>query len=101
MIAEEPSLARASELTLPLPWEPLDYAQGARYAPQWGDAANSYRSLLLMSLPGKESGIRQKVYLPVHRTQRYTGSLYLKHLSGPAEVEVSLRERNHSDHLLV
>src|SRR5215470_13057084 len=62
MIADEPPLARASELSLPLPWEPLDYVHGARYAPQWGDAANSYRSLLLMSLPGKESGIRQKVY---------------------------------------
>ena len=97
MLAEEPSLVRASELALPLPWEPLDYAQGARYAPRWGDAANSYRSLLLMALPEKQSGVRQKVYLPVHRILRYKGSIYLKLLSGPAEVEVSLRERNRTD----
>ena len=100
MIAEEPSLARSSELALPLPWEPLDYAQGARYAPQWGDAANSYRSLLLMSLPGKQSGVRQKVYLPVHRTLHYTGSVYLEHISGPEEVEISLRERNCADRVI-
>jgi alpha-L-arabinofuranosidase len=100
MIAEEPPLARASELSLPLPWEPLDYAQGARYAPQWGDAANSHRSLLLMALPQKQTGIRQRVYLPVHRVLRYTGSVYLKYVSGPEEVEVSLRERNRSDGVL-
>jgi alpha-N-arabinofuranosidase len=100
MIAEEPALARASELSLPLPWEPLDYSQGARYAPQWGDAANSHRSLLLMTLPGKQSGVRQKVYLPVHRELRYRGSVFVKHLGGPPEVEVSLRERNHGDQIL-
>jgi len=100
MIAEEPQLARASELSLPLPWEPLEYGQGARYAPQWNDAANSYRSLLLMALPGSQTGVRQKVYLPVHRTLHYTGSVYLKHLSGPREVEISLRERNFADKIL-
>ena len=100
MIAEEPALARASELSLPLPWEPLDYSQGARYAPRWGDAANSHRSLLLMSLPGKQSGVRQKVYLPIHRVLRYAGSVFVKHLAGPPEVEVSLRERNHADQVL-
>ncbi len=100
MIAEEPLLARASELSLPLPWEPLDYAQGARFAPQWNTAANSFRSLLLMSLPGKQSGVRQKVYLPVHRVLRYRGSVYLMHLAGPPEVEVSLRERNRPDRVL-
>ena len=100
MLSEEPSLARSSELSLPLPWEPLDYAQGARYGPQWGDAANSYRSLLLMGLPGKQVGVRQRVYLPVHRTLHYTGSVYLKHISGPEEVEVSLRERNRADQVI-
>ncbi len=60
MIKEEPALARSSALGLPLPWEPLDYAQGARYEPRWNDAANSFRSLLIMALPGKETGIRQK-----------------------------------------
>ena len=61
MIKEEPALARASALGLPLPWEPLDYAQGARYEPRWNDAANSFRSLLIMALPGKETGTRQSV----------------------------------------
>jgi alpha-N-arabinofuranosidase len=90
---------------LPLPWEPLRYAQGSRYAPQWNGAANSYRSLLLMALPDalpdkdKQTGIRQKVYLPVHRVSHYVGSVYLKPLSGPARVEVSLRERNSPDHV--
>jgi alpha-L-arabinofuranosidase len=101
MIAEEPLLARSSEMALPLPWEPLDFAQGARYAPEWNDAANSYRSLRLMALPEKQTGIRQKVYLPVHRVLRYQGSVYFKHLSGPHEAEVSLREHDHGDKILV
>src|SRR4030095_2378935 len=66
MLSEEPALVRASELSLPVPWEPLDYGQGARYAPQWNDVANSHRSLLLMALPQQQSGVRQKIYLPVH-----------------------------------
>ena len=99
MIRDNPELNRASEMGLPLPWEPLRYSQGSRYAPQWNDAANSYRSLLLMALPDKETGIRQRVYLPVHRVSHYVGSVYLKHVSGPATVEVSLRERNHPDHV--
>ena len=53
IIKDDPALSRASEMALPLPWEPLRYAQGSRYAPQWNDAANSYRSLLLMALPGQ------------------------------------------------
>ena len=31
MIEDEPTLARASDLALPLPWEPLDVRQGNRY----------------------------------------------------------------------
>ena len=101
MVKDNPELNRASEMALPLPWEPLRYAQGSRYAPQWGDAANSCRSLLLMALPdkSKQTGIRQKVYLPLHRVSHYIGSLYLKLVSGPAQVEVSLRERNNPDHV--
>ena len=97
MLQERPELARSSELGLPLPWQPLYETQGARYAPVWGDAANSSRSLLLMSLPDQETGIRQKVYLPVHRVLRFTGSLYAKHLSGPAELTVSIRKRDHPE----
>lgn len=97
MLREDPSLMQASELGLPLPWEPLDYAQGNRYETRLNEAANSYRSVLLMALPGKETGIRQRVYLPVHRVLRYSGSLYAKLLSGPPTVHVSLRERNHPE----
>lgn len=81
-IQREPYLVRASELGLPLPWEPLIPMQGTRYEPRWTDAANSSRSLMIMALPDKETGVRQQVYLPVHRTRRYTGSLYAKQLSG-------------------
>jgi alpha-L-arabinofuranosidase len=101
IVQDNPELNRASEMALPLPWEPLHYAQGSRYAPQWNDTANSYRSLLLMALPDKnrQTGIRQKVHLPVHRILHYVGSVYLKPVSGPAIVEVSLRERNNPDHI--
>jgi alpha-N-arabinofuranosidase len=97
MIHDEPQLARASELGLPLPWEPLDAKQGNRYEPRWNDAANSYRSLFLMGLPDKQLGVRQKVYLPVHRTLHYTGSLYAKYVSGPREIEVSIRRLDHAE----
>ena len=93
-IEREPALVRASALGLPVPWEPLDQGQGTRYEPRWGDAANSSRSLLVMALPTAETGVRQQVYLPVHRTLAYTGSLYAKHVSGPAQLTVSLRRRN-------
>jgi len=63
MVNDEPGLARASELGLPLPWEPLDGQQGIDIEPRWNDAANSSRSLLIMGLPRQEVGVRQKVYL--------------------------------------
>jgi alpha-N-arabinofuranosidase len=94
MLTDNPDLVQSSGMGLPLPWQPLDAAQGWRYEPRWGDAANSARSLLIMGLPGKQTGVRQGVYLPVHRVLRYTGSIYVKPAGGPAEVEVSLRKRN-------
>lgn len=100
MLRERPELRRASQLGIPLPWEPLDQAQGARYLPIWGDAANSTRSLLIMSLPTKEVGIRQMVYLPVHRELSYTGSIWLKHKQGLAKVAVSLRRHGHNEEIL-
>ncbi|MDQ2775765.1 MAG: hypothetical protein M3Y57_12730 [Acidobacteriota bacterium] len=100
MVQEEPALRRASQLGLPLPWEPLDPSQGNRYEPRWGDAANSWRSLAIFGLPDKETGVRQKVYLPAHRELEYNGSIYVKHLSGPANVEISIRRRNHPDQTL-
>ncbi len=94
MVKQRPELARASGMGLPLPWEPLDPSQGWRFEPRWGDAANSYRSLLLMALPGKQTGVRQQVYLPVHRVLRYTGTLWAKTESGPKDLEISLRRRD-------
>lgn len=100
MLRARPELQRASQLGIPLPWEPLQQAQGARYLPIWGDAANSSRSLLIMSLPDKEVGIRQMVYLPVQRELTYTGSVWLKHNQGPAKVSVSLRVHGQEDRIL-
>jgi alpha-L-arabinofuranosidase len=89
---ENPDIVRGSQLGLPLPWEPLVSNQGNRYEPRWGDAANSSRSLEIMALPSGETGIRQRIYLPVQRTLEYEGSLWIKHVDGPATVAVSLRE---------
>ncbi len=97
MLAERPELVQSSNIGLPLPWEPLIPAQGWRYEPRWGDAANSARSLFIMAVPGAQTGVRQQVYLPVHRVLRFAGSLYAKPVSGPRELEVSLRRRNHPE----
>jgi alpha-L-arabinofuranosidase len=100
MVRAEPELNRASELGLPLPWEPLNANEGNRYEPRWGDAANSWRSLAILGVPKQATGIKQKVFLPAHRELHYTGSIYLKHLSGPNTVTVSLAVRNHPDQVL-
>ena len=97
MTESEPALLRSSQMGLPLPWEPLDYSQGSRYEPRWNEATNSSRSLLVMALPGKQTGIRQRIFLPVHRTLSYSGSVYVKHVSGPARAEISVRGRNHPE----
>ena len=91
MLQQDPELVHASGLGLPLPWEPLNAKQGNRYEPSEGDAANSNESLLLMGLPNQETGIKQKVYLPVHRIETYTGSLYARSPHGAAPLEVSFR----------
>jgi alpha-N-arabinofuranosidase len=96
MLKTDHDLLQASRLGLPLPWEPLNPAQGNRYEPRWTDAANSFRSLLIMGLPNAEVGIRQKVYLPAYRVMRYTGAIYVKNINGAATVEVSLRRRSPS-----
>ena len=93
-------LRAASSLGLPTPWEPLYPAQGSRYAPVRGDAANSAQSMLLMSLPDKEVGILEQVYLPVHRELKYTGSLWLKHVDGNDNVKLSLRRHAHPAEVL-
>jgi alpha-N-arabinofuranosidase len=94
MVREKPSLSGTSSLGLPLPWEPLDPIQGNRYEPHWGDAANSWRSLEVIGVPGSETGIKQRVYLPVHRELKYNGSLFAKHLLGPDILTIQIRKRD-------
>ena len=100
MLRAHPELRRASSLGLPLPWQPLDPSQGNRYMPVRGDAANSTQSILIMSLPGKEVGILQQVYLPVQRELDYRGSVWLKNVRGPGTVSISLRRHAHPDQTL-
>jgi alpha-N-arabinofuranosidase len=69
-----------------------------RYEPRWGDAANSSRALEIIALPAGETGIRQRIYLPVHRTLAYEGSLWIKHLSEATTVSVSIRDHAAGDH---
>lgn len=99
MLTDEPALKRASALGLPLPWEPLDPAEGNRYEPRWHEAANSWRSLAIFGVPEHATGVKQKVYLPAERELRYNGSLYVKHLSGPSGIKLSLRRRNHPEEI--
>jgi alpha-N-arabinofuranosidase len=99
MIQGRPELEAASRIGLPIPWESL-YPQGARFEPRWGDAANSSRSLLIMALPGKQTGVRQVIYPPVHRVLRYTGSIWAKPVKGEKRIEVSLRRHDHPDEVL-
>jgi alpha-N-arabinofuranosidase len=97
LLEQHPELRRASSLGLPLPWQPLDPSQGNRYSPVRGDAANSAQSLLIMSLPGKEVGVLQQVYLPVHRQLAYKGSLWIKRVRGQEPISVSLRRHAHPE----
>ena len=99
IVQGRPELSESSRLGLPIPWESL-YPQGKRFEPRWGDAANSSLSLLIMELPGKQTGVRQAIYPPVHRELRYTGSIWVKPVSGEKRIEVSLRRRNHPDDVL-
>jgi len=100
MVREQPELLRGSQLGLPLPWTPLVSGQGNRYEPHRGDAANSNQSIEIMALPTGETGISQRIYLPVQRTLEYDGSIWVKHLSGPGAVSVSLRKRESGDRVI-
>jgi len=94
---DNPELRRAGDLGLPLPWGPLDVRQGNRYEVHYGDAANSRQSLRVFGVPGEPTGIKEKVYLPIHRTRDYTGSFYAKHLIGDKSVTIALRVRNQNE----
>jgi alpha-N-arabinofuranosidase len=100
MLEADPDLRHASQLALPLPWRPLHPEQGSRYAPVREDAANSYQSLLLMSMPDTETGIAQTVYLPIHRELDYHGSVWIKHVRGATALSISLRRHAHPDEIL-
>ena len=94
-LEHDPELVSASGTGLPLPWLPLDKTQGNRYEWRWDEAANSSRSVLIMALPGdKQTGVRQRIFLPVHRELRYRGYLYAKPFSGPKALDVSLRRES-------
>ncbi len=97
MLQDAPELRKASDLALPLPWEPLDVHQGNRYEVHYGDAANSWQSLQIVGVPGESTGIKQKVYLPIHRTRDYVGSFYARHVSGDASINISLRTRDQNE----
>lgn len=94
MFRDQPELIASSDNTgIPLPWQPLNSAAGNRYELHVGQAANSWQSLEVMGLPGQLTGIMQRVYLPVPRVYGYNVSLYVRHVSGPAKLQVSIRER--------
>ena len=97
---DRPELRHASELGLPTPWEPLRAADGSRYLPVRGDAANATQSVLIMGLPGKEIGVRQLVYLSPQRELHYTGALWLKHVRGGETVRIALRRHAHPEDIL-
>lgn len=94
MFRELPELIDSSNETgIPLPWQSLNKAAGNRFELHVGDAANSWQSLELIGQPDELTGIKQKVYLPVHRVLGYKVSAYAKHLGGPTTVTFSFRDR--------
>jgi alpha-N-arabinofuranosidase len=91
---EQPELIDSSNETgIPLPWQSLNKAAGNRFELHVGDAANSWQSLEIIGQPEELTGIKQKVYLPVQRVLSYKVSLYAKHLTGPAGLTISFRDR--------
>jgi alpha-N-arabinofuranosidase len=94
MLRMDPQLNRASQLGLPIPWEPLDPTEGNRYEVHSGHAANSWRSLEVIGVPGRATGIRQEVYLSTQRELSYNGSLFAKHVGGASNLDVEIRKRN-------
>src|SRR5579859_1561093 len=97
MMRERPELRRSSSVAIPLPWEPLDARQGNRYEVHYGDAANSWQSLRVFAVPGESTGVKQRVYLPIHRVHDFDGSFYARHLGGQTGVVVALRVRDQDE----
>ncbi len=91
---DQPELVESTNQTgIPLPWRPLNMAAGNRFELHVGDAANSWQSLEILGTPNQQTGIVQKVYLPVQRVLGYRVSLYAKHVSGPTQLTVLFRDR--------
>jgi len=97
MLRDNPALRDAGELGLPTPWEPLDRRQGNRYEVHYGDAANSWQSVRIFAVPGEPTGIKQQVYLPIHRTRDYVGSFYARHMSGASSITISIRAHGQTE----
>jgi alpha-N-arabinofuranosidase len=74
-----------------LPW---DANAGNRYETHVGNAANSYQSIELLGEPGAAVGLMQRLYLPVHRTRRYTANVYARRLAGSGELTFALRNQS-------
>src|ERR1700761_5202870 len=82
MFREQPELIESTNETgIPMPWQSLNKAAGNRFELHVGDAANSWQSLEILGQPEELTGIKQKVYLPVHRVLGYKVSVYAKHVS--------------------
>ena len=94
LFREQPDLIDSSNDTgIPLPWQSLNRAAGNRFELHVGNAANSWQSLEIIGQPQELTGIKQVVHLPVQRVLGYKVSLYAKHISGPAGIAVSFRDR--------
>jgi alpha-L-arabinofuranosidase len=79
---------------IPMPWMPVSRAAGNRFELHVGQAANSWQSLEILGTLAGETGMKQKVYLPVQRELNYRASIFAKHISGPTELKISLRSRS-------
>jgi alpha-N-arabinofuranosidase len=91
----QPELIESTNDTgIPMPWMPVSRVAGNRFELHVGQAANSWQSLEILGTLAGETGVMQKVYLPVQRELNYRGSMFVKHISGPAELKISLRSRN-------
>jgi len=106
--------ANSLTMGLPLPWQALRDV-GKRYGvPFRRRSGQLHRYLYLIGLPHpeakgikgrptittEEAGIRQSIYLPVHRVLEYTGSLFASSVEGPVRLMVSFRTRNEPDKIL-
>ncbi len=95
-----PAFDASTAMGLPLPWLPLHAADGWRYEPRWGHAANSERYLYVMGLGGGEVGIRQSLYVPIERERAYRGVLFAA-ADGPGlRLRVSFRQHDRPERVL-